>query len=192
LLDAASWVFARKGYRRAGVSDIIGRAGIARGTFYLYFDSKEALLLAVLNEFHERTKQAFEALDAAAAAARARGPRAVLEASFRCWLEFFAAHRDATRVVLREAHAIDSRFEQALSEIRQAALTRFAIRFRRFQDEGLASPSLDPELAAHFQLGILDELLNWCVLGETQMDVDKLARQFADFEWHGIRPDRLD
>ena len=94
--------------------------------------------------------------------------------------------------MLREAHAIDSRFEQALSEIRQAALTRFAIRFRRFQDEGLASPSLDPELAAHFQLGILDELLNWCVLGEPQMDVDKLARQFADFEWHGIRPDRLD
>jgi AcrR family transcriptional regulator len=192
LLDAATWVFARKGYRRAGVSDIIGRAGVARGTFYLYFESKERMLLAVLDEFHDRTKQAFEALDTAASAARSRGPRAVLETSFRCWLEFFAAHRDATRVVLREAHAIDSRFEQALAELRQAALTRFATRFRKFQDEGLASSSLDPELAAHFQLGILDELLNWCVLSETHLDVGKLASQFADFEWNGIRPDRLD
>ena len=192
MLDAATWVFARKGYRRAGVSDIIGRAGVARGTFYLYFESKERMLLAVLEEFHDRTKQAFEALDGAATAARSRGPRAVLEASFRCWLEFFAGHRDATRVVLREAHAIDARFEQALAELRQAALTRFATRFRKFQDDGLASPSLDAELAAHFQLGILDELLNWCVLSETHLDIGKLARQFADFEWSGIRPDRLD
>jgi AcrR family transcriptional regulator len=192
LLDAATWVFARQGYRRAGVSDIIARAGVARGTFYLYFDSKERLLLAVLDEFHERTKQAFEALDAAATAARPRGPRAVLEASFRAWLEFFSAHPDATRVVLREAHAIDARFEQTLSELRQAALTRFAIRLRKFQEEGLASLSLDPELAAHFQLGILDELLKWCVLGDSTPDIDTLASQFADFEWHGIRPDRPD
>jgi AcrR family transcriptional regulator len=190
LLDAATWVFARKGYRRAGISDIIARAGVARGTFYLHFDSKESILLAVLDDFHDRTKRAFEALDAAATAARSFGPRAVLEASFRTWLEFFAAHRDATRVVLREAHAIDSRFEDAFSELRQSALTRFATRFRKFQEEGLASRSLDAELAAHFQLGVLDELLNWCVLSEAHLDIGTLASQFADFEWNGIRPDR--
>jgi len=191
-MEAATWVFARKGYRRAGISDIIARAGVARGTFYLHFDSKEQILLAVLNDFHDRTKRAFEALDDAAAAARSQGPRAVLEASFRRWLKFFADHRDATRVVLREAHAIDARFEQALVELRRAALTRFATRFRRFQDEGLASRRLDPELAAHFQLGVLDELLRWCVLSDADLDISKLASQFADFEWNGIRPDRPD
>ena len=192
LLEAATWVFARKGYRRAGISDIIARAGVARGTFYLHFGSKDRILLAVLADFHDRTKRAFEALDAAAAAARSLGPRAVLEASFRCWLEFFAGHRDATRVVLREARAIDSRFEQALDELRQSALTRFATRFRKFQDDGLASRSLDPELAAHFQLGILDELLNWCIPADGEVDIGKLASQFAEFEWNGIRPDRAD
>jgi len=192
LLTAATWVFARRGYRRAGVSDIIERAGVARGTFYLHFESKEAILLAVLEDFHNRTKDAFEALDGAATAARPLGPRAVLEASFRCWLEFFASHRDAARVVLREARAIDSRFEQALADLRQAALTRFATRFRKFQDEGLASRAVDADLAAHFQLAVLDELLNWHVLSETPVEIDKLARQFADFEWNGIRPDRTD
>ena len=192
MLDAATWVFARKGYRKAGISDIIARAGVARGTFYLHFDSKERILLAVLDDFHDRTKRAFETLDAAAVAARPLGPRAVLEASFRCWLEFFAGQRDATRVVLREAHAIDARFEEALGTLRRSALTRFATRFRRFQDEGLASASIDPELAAHFQLGILDELLNWCVLTDGEAEIAKLASQFADFEWNGIRPDRPD
>jgi AcrR family transcriptional regulator len=163
---------------------------VARGTFYLYFDSKERILLAILDDFHDRTKRAFEALDAAATEARHLGPRAILEASFRRWLEYFAGQHDATRVVLREAHAIDARFEQALIELRQAALTRFATRFRKFQDDGLASRSLDPELAAHFQLGVLDELLKWCVLSETPLDIARLASQFADFEWNGIRPDR--
>jgi AcrR family transcriptional regulator len=48
LLEAATWVFARKGYRRAGVSDIIARARVARGTFYLYLDSKEQVFLAIV------------------------------------------------------------------------------------------------------------------------------------------------
>ena len=116
----------------------------------------------------------------------------MLEASFLSWLEFFSTHRDATRVVLREAHAIDSRFEEALADLRRVALTRFATRFRKFQDEALASTSIDADLAAHFQLGVLDELLNWCVLSNTPLDIDTLASQFADFEWNGIRPDRLD
>ena len=192
LLDAATWVFARKGYRRAGVSDIIARAGVARGTFYLHFTSKERILLAVLDDFHGRIKRAFEALDAAAAQARPHGPRAVLEASFRSWLESFAAHRDATKVVLHEAHAIDSRFEQALAELRQSALMRFAIRFRRFQDEGLAARTINPDLAAHVQLGVLDELLKSYVPAPAEADITQLAGEFADFEWNGIRPDHLD
>ena len=38
----------------AGVSDIIDRADVARGTFYLYFDSKEEVFLAIVEDFHER------------------------------------------------------------------------------------------------------------------------------------------
>jgi AcrR family transcriptional regulator len=190
LLDAATWVFARKGYRTAGISDIIARAGVARGTFYLYFESKEQVFLAIVEDFHTRVKRAFEALDDAAAAARPRGPRAVLQASFRGWLEFFATHRDATRVILKEASSIDPRFEQGFAELRQSAVTRFAARFRMFQQVGAAAPSIDPELAARLQLGMFDELLNAFVLRDPTVDLDALAAALADFEWNGIRPDR--
>ena len=43
LLSAARSVFARKGYEGATVSEIVGRAGVAQGTFYLYFPGKDAL-----------------------------------------------------------------------------------------------------------------------------------------------------
>jgi TetR/AcrR family transcriptional regulator, fatty acid metabolism regulator protein len=188
LLESATWVFARKGYRRAAIDDIIARAGVARGTFYLHFDSKEQVFLAVVDDFHDCLKRAFEALDEAATRARGEGPRAVLQASFRRWFEFFAEHRDAARIVWREAAAIDPRFEERLLSLRGSALTRFSARFRRLQDVGLARSTVDPDLFAHFQLGMLDELLNWSTLNDDRADVDALARQLADFEWNGIRP----
>src|SRR5438067_9933141 len=50
ILEAAARVFARKGYRNTGVADIIEAAGVAsRGTFYLYFQSKEEIFLALVD-----------------------------------------------------------------------------------------------------------------------------------------------
>jgi TetR/AcrR family fatty acid metabolism transcriptional regulator len=189
LLDAAIWVFARKGYRNTSITDIVTRAEVARGTCYLYFDGKEEIFLAIVEKFHGQVKRAFEALDAAAVAVHGDGPRAVLEAGFKQWLEFFAAHRDVTRVVLREAGTIDPRFDQPFIQLRQAALTRFSARFRKFQELGFARPSIDPDLAASFQLGMFDELLNRFVLRDDHADINHLAAQLADFEWNGIRTD---
>ena len=50
LLVAARTVFASLGYHRANVSAIIDQAGVARGTFYNYFESKRACFQAVLSE----------------------------------------------------------------------------------------------------------------------------------------------
>jgi TetR/AcrR family transcriptional regulator, fatty acid metabolism regulator protein len=190
LLDAATTVFAEKGYRNAGVGDIIARAGVARGTFYLYFASKQEIFLAIVEDFHGRVRRALETVDAAASDARTAGPRAALQASFRAWLGFFAAHRDATRVILREASSIDPRFEKGFAELRQIAVAHFASRFRTLQQSGAARASIDPQLAAHLQIGMFDELLNTYVLGREHADLDALARQLADFEWSGVRPDR--
>jgi AcrR family transcriptional regulator len=48
LLDTAREVFAARGYHNTGVADIIEAAGVARGTFYNYFESKRAVFQAVL------------------------------------------------------------------------------------------------------------------------------------------------
>lgn len=49
ILKAASHVFAAKGYTRASVQDIIDEVGIAKGTFYYHFDTKEAALDALID-----------------------------------------------------------------------------------------------------------------------------------------------
>ena len=186
LLQAATWVFARKGYRRAGISDIIERAGVARGTFYLHFDSKEQVFLAIVSDFHKRITQALTATETPTQPIA--DPEALLRASFRRWLGFFADNRDATTVILKEASSIDPRFEQGFADLRRSAVDFFAVRYRRFQEIGLVRRSIRPVLIAHLLIGMFDELLNAFVLTDPDADLDALAAQLADFEWNGIRP----
>lgn len=47
LLNAAMEVITEKGYEKTVISDIVKKAGVAQGTFYLYFPSKKALIPAI-------------------------------------------------------------------------------------------------------------------------------------------------
>lgn len=54
LIDAAAAVFARLGYDRARMSDIVQASGLSKGAVYFYFDSKESLAVAVLASRQEQ------------------------------------------------------------------------------------------------------------------------------------------
>lgn len=57
ILDAATQVFADKGFHRATIKDIARVAGIADGTIYTYFASKTEVLLGILNRLNESTER---------------------------------------------------------------------------------------------------------------------------------------
>ena len=54
LLAAARKVFREKGYNGATISDIVREAGVAQGTFYLYYSSKNAVAISLLDGLMER------------------------------------------------------------------------------------------------------------------------------------------
>jgi AcrR family transcriptional regulator len=80
ILDAALALFVERGYEATSVPEVARRAGVAAGTIYLYFDSKEALVNALL----ARSKR-----DLAERVLAAWDPRASLEAQFRALHEAF-------------------------------------------------------------------------------------------------------
>lgn len=53
ILDAATKVFAEKGFHRATIRDVAQQAGIADGTIYNYFENKTALMLGILHRFNQ-------------------------------------------------------------------------------------------------------------------------------------------
>jgi AcrR family transcriptional regulator len=188
LLAAATAVFAKRGYRAAGISDIVAAAGAARGTFYLYFEGKAQVFLAIADDFYHRLEQAIQSGDAPSSRTDHADGRAVLRASFRHWFEFFHQYRQAAAVILKEAPAVDPRFDRGIATLRQTAVAHFTDRFRRFQALGLLRASLSPDIAAHLQIGMFEELVKAFVLNAVNPDLDALADQMADFEWNGVRP----
>ena len=63
ILEAATHVFAEKGYHRATTKDIARAADVAEGTIYLYFENKSELLIALMEHLDQATSQATD-LDA--------------------------------------------------------------------------------------------------------------------------------
>jgi AcrR family transcriptional regulator len=63
ILDAAQSLFLRYGVKRTALDEVVREAGIAKGTLYLYFDSKDALFAAVAERLCAETlRQAEEAI----------------------------------------------------------------------------------------------------------------------------------
>lgn len=58
LLDAAAGEFGEHGFHEASISSITRRAGVALGSFYTYFDSKDAIFRALVSDMSEAVKQA--------------------------------------------------------------------------------------------------------------------------------------
>ncbi|MEX0342887.1 MAG: TetR/AcrR family transcriptional regulator [Erythrobacter sp.] len=101
LLDAAATEFAAKGFHEASISGITRTAGVALGTFYTYFDSKDAIFRALVSDMSAGVgKAAREALDPAMDALE------VERVALRAFLEFAADHKEIYRII-DEAEFVD-------------------------------------------------------------------------------------
>src|SRR3954453_12024126 len=57
ILDAATTVFAQRGFHRTTIRDVAKAAGVADGTIYNYFDNKTALLLGIMDRLNETERR---------------------------------------------------------------------------------------------------------------------------------------
>lgn len=64
IVSAAQRVFARKGYRSASMQEIAEEAGVAKGSIYLHFKSKDELALAAVADIYDRVRQRMAELEA--------------------------------------------------------------------------------------------------------------------------------
>ena len=101
LLDAAAEEFGEKGFHEASVSSITRRAGIALGSFYTYFDSKDALFRALVGDMSEKVRTS-----ARSALQDGMGPLEIERAALAAFLRFAAEHKEIYRII-DEAEFVD-------------------------------------------------------------------------------------
>ncbi len=164
ILNAALEVFARKGYHRAVVDDIVRTSRTSKGAVYHHFPNKEALFLALVDEFSARLAEAV-----AAAIGNAHGALGKVEAALRAGLETFARHRDLARILLLESVSLGPAYEAKRAEVHG----RFAALIRGYLDEAVAEGSiapLDTRVATLAWLGAVNEVvIQWLHSGEPDL-----------------------
>lgn len=101
ICDAAMKVVARKGIKDVTVQDIADEAGVAKGTIYIYFKSRDEILARTMDG---ATEQLLEKLSAACQSCR--GFRDVLEQRVRTQLQHFEENRDFFRMYLAMAEPL--------------------------------------------------------------------------------------
>jgi AcrR family transcriptional regulator len=171
LIQAARGVFERDGFLDARITDITAEAGVAAGTFYTYFTSKEDAFAAVMEEvgeemLHPRLREIADRDD----------PVAVIDAANRAYL--VAYRRNARLMALMEQVAqIDPDFRQLRLRRARAFGARNAQAIRRLQQRGWADPELDAQLAADALSGMVSRMayLRY-VLGFGRASPETLAR----------------
>lgn len=145
LRAAAAERVARIGYRRTTVGDLARAAGISKGAFYSFYDSKEALFVEILKDEEVRQRQ-----DLRAAAALDGEPADVLRAVFGCLRSAVADH-PLLRVLAdpEETAALFRHLPPGFLEEAQADDDRwFGELFGELAERGVVDPAQIPVLVA--------------------------------------------
>jgi AcrR family transcriptional regulator len=182
LLSAAVEVFARKGYHASTVSDIIAIAGVARGTFYLYFKSKRDVFARLLTDLFRELEARVQRLD------ERRTPQenlALLRTNIRSVMAFLAGRPALLRILLWQATGSDAEFDSRLSEFYRRLTERVRRSLRLGVEMGLLRP-MDIEVASLGVLGAIKEVLYRASLGEKLPAIEPLVDEVMRFIVHGL------
>lgn len=94
IIKSAREVFFAKGFMIATIGEIAERCGLAKGTIYLYFRSKEELYMSVMAEGMQRLRKEFEALRALPP-----GENRLVELAFSAYLGFYKKNKKYFRIM---------------------------------------------------------------------------------------------
>lgn len=127
LLAAAEAEFGENGFAATAVSDITRRAGVAQGTFYLYFPTKADALRQLVQDMGRQLRHTLTA-GTAGAKDRLEVERRGLEA----FIDFALAHQNLYKVVMESQFVDDSIYR----EYYQTLADSYAVNLRRAQERG--------------------------------------------------------
>lgn len=186
IMAAAKEVFARKGFHATTIADIAKRAGLAYGSVYWYFDSKDELFHALMAA-EEGALRNHVASALAGFSAQDFGQEEPLRVAVGATLEFFESDKATVKLLLRDPYALGERFEKHLGGIYERFIDDIETFIVAAQERGevVAAP---PRMVAYTLAALVGQLAH----RRLSTDDDVTAAQVADFVvalvLDGLRP----
>lgn len=170
ILEAAIKEFAENGYHKTQVTRIAKEAGVADGTIYLYFESKEDILVSLftekMGEFVDALKEKLE---------NTKGFQEQLKTLVHHHLEVLGANPSQAMVTQIELRQIDPWINKGISGPLKSYFNVIEEVIRLGQKEGLVSQDLDVRLARKMIFGAIDEVVTCWVMTTKKYELISLA-----------------
>ncbi len=185
LLEAATSIFAHKGYHATRVSDIVKEVGVAQGTFYLYFANKEAIFTELVHIFFARLLQDTLGAYQPASTHDAEEITRIIRSIWRVLLRRFQQERPMVLIILREAGAVGPAFAAEIQTMYEQVISGLTFYAQQWMMVGQIR-SLNVQLVGWVVLGIAERAAYFVASSQEALDLDQLADELTQLELHGL------
>lgn len=181
ILRAATTVFAGNGYFNSKVADIASAAGVADGTVYLYFKSKEEILHSIFDRGVEEAVCAARDL-----IAQTDDPREKLRRIAQLHLERLGADRELAIVFQVELRGSTKFMEEFSAAGFAEYLELIRETIEAGQRDGVFRADLNAKIVAKVLFGALDEMATNWILSPRKYKLAPMADQVLDIMLNGV------
>lgn len=187
ILAAAKEVFARAGYHDTTIGHVAKAAGISYGSVYWYFDSKEALFVALMDDLEASLRQhigvTVEQLDDAATA----DVVAVFREAVRATFEFFEGDRDLVKLLFRDSLVLGNQFDRHLNGLYEGFIGDIEVAVQAGQQLGevIEAPS---RLVAFSVAALIGQVALRRLTTDDGLSAEKAAEFVVTLVLEGLRP----
>lgn len=186
LMTAAIDLMSKKGYHRTTVADIVQAAGVAQGTFYLYFDSKKAMFIKLMNRFFDLLEKALAVVDLNLEALNTTEELALqIRAAIRNVLLVYQDNAVLARIFLREAMGLEPDFAELWDSIIEQLAAFGASIMDQAIERGLLPPQ-NSQIVAHSVVGMIERVAYYWLFQENEFELEEVVNALARFELFGI------
>jgi AcrR family transcriptional regulator len=183
VLGVARKIFSRKGYHATSINDLIESADIARGTFYLYFESKRAIFDELLDGLVTTLQAQVKRIEVGP---DAPPPLEQMNATVDRVLGTLFDNREMARILLRDAVGIDGDFDRKLSDFYGRIEAMIVSALNTGQQMGFVRPC-DAHVVARCILGSVKEVVQWAFVEQApgRVDIKRTGREMIAYMLKG-------
>ena len=186
LINAAIELMSKNGYHRTTVADIVRAAGVAQGTFYLYYDSKKNLFLSLMERFYSLLQDALlgvgwdiESITSEEEIAQK------IRLAIQNILLVYQENAILARIFLREAMGLEPDFAELWDSIIER-LAAFAVLIMDQSIERGLLPPQNSQIVAHCVVGMIERVAYYWLFQENEFELEEVVDALARFELLGI------
>ena len=183
IIEAATKVFARKGFYKAKISEIAGEAQVADGTIYIYFENKDDILICL---FEEQMKAVLDNM--VIQISEEDDPVKKLQKFALAHLQLVEQNKNMAEIIQVEVRQSSKFMKEYRNDPFVQYLELIADIIRQGQKEGLFNKKIIPGVAKRAFFGALDEMSRfWVLSSRRQYDIKTAAKQISEYFLVGIK-----